>query len=92
MFGKAYFIDGHIEPITGYQPNPQNTELYFMTPSGPYGYKGYVEIEDFEMQCGRKLFSYPRHAFYKYVLDVDKWVVAADIDHIEIYTEVLHDA
>ena len=92
MFGKAYFTDGHIESITGYQFNPQNTELYFMTPSKAYGYKKYVETGDFEMQCGRRIFKNPCCAFYKYVLDINKWVVTADIKYIEIYTEVLHDA
>lgn len=92
MFGKAYFIDGHIESIAHYQWNPQGTELYFAAASGFYGYIKHHEPKYFEMACERKIFSVPYHTFYKYSTDVSKWLPTTEIEHIEIFTEVLHDA
>ncbi len=92
MFGKAYFIDGHDEPIINYNHNPQGTELYFTTPSGQYGYKQCAWLNDFEMTCSRLIFTHCERNFYIYDQDLRKWFATANINHIEIFTEVLSNA
>lgn len=92
MFGKVYFIDNHIEDILSYQFNSTNSELYFTTETGNYGYKQYVIPSEYELEYSFKgEFYFPHDQFYKYNKDYGKWLVIIDIDHIEIYTEVFHD-
>ena len=89
MFGKAYFLDGHIEAITSYNLNPKHSELYFRTKSGQYGFEQHVEPQTYDVAFVKQPFLYKASRFYKYHEERNQWFVDPYIEHIEIYTEVL---
>lgn len=91
MFGKVYFTDGRVENIKSYQFNLDNTELYFTTESGSYGYTQRAKSSEYEFEWSKNLIYWPCYQFYKYNKDYNKWLAILDIVHIEIYEEVLHD-
>lgn len=93
MFGRAYFVDGHTEPITSYSTNPIQSELYFTTESGTYGFKSYVPSPEYEYEYewSRAPLLMKHHSFYKCCDSICHWFVTSDIEYIEIYTEVLHN-
>ena len=89
MFGKVHFIDGHIEPVIIYNFNPTQTELYFTTVSGKYGFKQYVNSQVCDRAFTPNLLSTKDYSFYKYSDYHELWYVTMEIDYVEIYTEVL---
>jgi hypothetical protein len=90
MFGTVHFIDGHTEPIIIYNFNPTQTELYFTTVSGKYGFKRHVNSQTYDIAfTTQQPLSINNYSFYKYNDYHEKWFVTTEIDYAEIYTEVL---
>ena len=91
MFGKAYFTDGHTELITSYNANPNQSELYFTTASGTYGFKSYVPSpeHEYEYKLSRALLM-KHDRFYQYDDYMCRWLGINHIEYIELYTEVLN--
>lgn len=88
MFGKAHFIDGHTEPVLIYNFNPTQTELYFTTVSGKYGFKKHHNSQAYDMADQHSLFV-KDYNFYKYNDYREMWFMINEIELVEIYTEVL---
>ena len=83
MFGTVHFYDDHTEPIINYQFNPTDTELYFTTSTGQYGFKNHIKASR-----DGDAFLYRYCSFYKY----DKqWLATPDIAYVELFTEVFTD-
>lgn len=93
MFGEAYFIDGHTEPVIIYNFNPTQTELYFTTISGKYGFKRHVNPQTYDIAFTiAQPLAVKDYNFYKYSDYHEQWFTTMEIESVKIYTEVLPDA
>ena len=92
MFGTAHFIDGHTEPVIIYNFNPTQTELYFTTISGKYGFKRHANHQTYDMAFTTNNLLMKNYSFYKYNDYHEQWFTTMEIESVEIYEEVLPDA
>ena len=83
MVGNMYFKDGYTtEPIIGYGYNP---DFYCFTRHGNYMCKDdEIPVKD---NLGRVLWVTRIYTWYKYSNELEDWLVADDIDRVEIYME-----
>lgn len=83
MVGNMYFKDGYTtETILGCGWNPN---FYCFTRSGNYMCKSCEILVKDNLGC--VLWVSQRYTWYKYSNELEDWLVADDIDHVEIYME-----